>query len=306
MSDDTPILKPLTGQASNPLTSCAEDSPASPSVSQASAKEPPMRDGSGLNSCDAFAYFDPVTSSWKMSQACLPLMMDKPVRKSWMIFPNAAICLNGRLYPLPPLELHIYGNESGLWPTPQASVGTNHLFWESTDGRTKPNKLGWAVRERMFPTPSAQEPGWKNIEVVDKDGNIPTHHNQRFYDKNTGRLVQKGLPQIARMFPTPTSRDHKDGSAKSCQNVPVNGLLGRAIHQWPTPSSNNGTGGATGLAGGSGNRKKLYAMLGEEEGKKLGCQSLNPYWVEWLMGYPIGFTALEALVTPSSRKSSNG
>ena len=31
--------------------------------------------------------------------------------------------------------------------------------------------------------------------------------------------------------------------------------------------------------------------------------SLNPNWVEWLMGYPIGWTDLEGLGTPSSRKS---
>ena len=49
---------------------------------------------------------------------------------------------------------------------------------------------------RLYPTPSAQEPGWKNIEVVDKNGNPPTHPNQRFYDKKTGRVVQKGLRQV--------------------------------------------------------------------------------------------------------------
>ena len=83
---------------------------------------------------------------------------------------------------------------SGLWPTPTAmtggeSVAPSHL----TGGH------GWniaaAVHSGMWPTPSAQEPGWKNIEVVDKDGNPPTHHNQRFYDKKTGRVVQKGLQQ---------------------------------------------------------------------------------------------------------------
>ena len=30
---------------------------------------------------------------------------------------------------------------------------------------------------------------------------------------------------------------------------------------------------------------------------------LNPNWVEWLMGYPIGWTELKGWVTPSSRKS---
>jgi hypothetical protein len=69
---------------------------------------------------------------------------------------------------------------------------------------------------------------------------------------------------------------------------------------WPTPASNNATGGATGLAGGSGNRKKLYAMLGEAEGKKMGCQSLNPNWVEWLMGWPLRWTDLKPLATARS------
>src|SRR5690606_21247600 len=42
-----------------------------------------------------------------------------------------------------------------------------------------------------------------------------------------------------RMWPTPTARDYKDGTAKSCKNVPVNGLLGRAVHMWPTPQSSD-------------------------------------------------------------------
>jgi|TARA_R110000824_G_scaffold395355_1_gene595919 hypothetical protein len=63
---------------------------------------------------------------------------------------------------------------------------------EVNSGKTK-GRLENAVQ--LWPTPSAQEPGWKNIEVVDKDGNPPTHHNQRFYDKKTGRVVQKGLQQ---------------------------------------------------------------------------------------------------------------
>ena len=42
-------------------------------------------------------------------------------------------------------------------------------------------------------------------------------------------------------WPTPTTRDHKDGTKKSCQNVPVNALLGRAVHLagWQTPTAQN-------------------------------------------------------------------
>ncbi len=101
------------------------------------------------------------------------------------------------------------------------------------------------------------------------------------------------------MWPTPEALNQEGYQVANGKKYP---RLGAAVKMWPTPASNNGTGGCTGLAGGSGNRKKLYAMLGEEEGKKLGCQSLNPYWVEWLMGYPIGWTDLKDSATPLSRK----
>ena len=46
------------------------------------------------------------------------------------------------------------------------------------------------------------------------------------------------------LWPTATARDYKDGTASSCANVPVNGLLGRAVHipntgLWKTPITSN-------------------------------------------------------------------
>jgi hypothetical protein len=67
----------------------------------------------------------------------------------------------------------------------------------------------------------------------------------------------QSLTRAIQTWPTPTSRDWKDGSAQACANVPSNSLLGREVH----------TEGLTG--------------------------SLNPTWVEWLMGFPTGFTDLE-------------
>ena len=85
-----------------------------------------------------------------------------------------------------------------LWQTPNVEdagrTGSKEAWIKYQDqGHTPSCRLRNQVK--MWPTPSAQEPGWKNIEVVDKDGNPPTHHNQRFYDKKTGRVVQKGLQQ---------------------------------------------------------------------------------------------------------------
>lgn len=74
---------------------------------------------------------------------------------------------------------------------------------------------------------------------------------------------------IPQMWPTPMSRDYKDcGDSIINGMIPVNGLLGRAVG----PSRESG--------------------------------SLNPQWVEWLMGFPIGWTDLDASVTLLSRNRS--
>ena len=130
--------------------------------------------------------------------------------------------------------------------------------------------------------------------------------------------IEKGLPislndQIAHpklMWPTPTTRDYKDGTVKSCENVPVNGLLGRAVHLWPTPRAGNpgsrkaGTGGKvlaeevkkslmwrTPMACDHKNMK--YANQQYLSNQVQDCEgpgSLYPVWVEWLMGFPTGWT----------------
>lgn len=73
-------------------------------------------------------------------------------------------------------------------------------------------------------------------------------------------------------WPTPTSRDYKDGTAKGCRNVPSNALLGREVHA-----------------------RENYQTTG----------SLNPTWVEWLMGFPEGWTDLSASEMPLFPRSQN-
>lgn len=68
-------------------------------------------------------------------------------------------------------------------------------------------------------------------------------------------------------WPTPTTRDWKDSSPKEWQMENSKGLLGREIHKG-IPN----TGGV-----------------------------LSPMWVEWLMGFPVGWTGLKDLVTRKPR-----
>ena len=104
-----------------------------------------------------------------------------------------------------------------------------------------------------------------------------------------GRLVFRLAPSMPStganefsFWPTPTSRDWKDGTAEAVKNVPINSLLGRAVHFWPTPTQRDGMGGP-GNSGRDGGDNLRTAIGG----------SLNPEWVEWLMGFPVGWTDLE-------------
>jgi DNA (cytosine-5)-methyltransferase 1 len=102
----------------------------------------------------------------------------------------------------------------------------------------------------------------------------PTPQTDSFRSRGGDRKHEKGLDRMARdwepapMWMTPTARDHKDG-ATSLANVPVNGLLGRQVLATPT------AGGDT-----SGTHR-----------------SLNPLFVEALMGWPTGWTAFGSAAT---------
>ena len=62
----------------------------------------------------------------------------------------------------------------------------------------------------------------------------------------------------------------------------------------PTPSANDARGGGRRSPG----QQNLHHVLKNQTGGQL-----NPTWVEWLMGYPSGWTDCEASATPSSPKS---
>lgn len=77
-------------------------------------------------------------------------------------------------------------------------------------------------------------------------------------------------------WPTPTARDWKDGAATG--NEPTNGILGRTAARW-TPSHPDQT-PATGST---------------------SPKMLNPRFVEWLMGLPLGWTDYAPVETESFR-----
>ncbi len=70
-----------------------------------------------------------------------------------------------------------------------------------------------------------------------------------------------------------------------------------AVKFWPMPTKQDGANNA----GPAQMARKTPPLKVEAAAGSSG--QLNPNWVEWLMGYPIGHTALKDSATPSSRKS---
>jgi hypothetical protein len=272
------------------VTSFLEASLVSRFQSPESKPEPTIPATCGPQLSNACASYDRNTRSWKTSQGWLLADISAP---SWETWQKAGLIVGGEFYQQPKWERRI------------SEIGCG-----------------------LLPTPSAQEPGWivgGQVEVVDKDGNPPSHHNQRFYDKHTGRLVQKGITQIVQMWPTPTTRDWRSGHASDAthdrNSRPLSEVVVKAEKtMWPTPNASDGTGGPgnSGREGGlnlrtavkqwrtpsasviepKSNVTKLTGRTPQDPQVGLADQvggQLNADWVEWLMAWPIGWTSLEPL-----------
>ena len=92
-------------------------------------------------------------------------------------------------------------------------------------------------------------------------------------------------------IPTPTAADHYKGNLKSSQTKEGSMhsvTLPQLISMLPTPRAGNPGSRPNGKGG---------KILNEEIGKATGLK-LQPAFVEWMMGFPIGWTDLDHSETP--------
>jgi len=255
------------------LTLSAEDSlartSARPEKGQASLES---EAGSGLIWPASSARFDRATSSWKIH----PCLFPEDLIPCSVTLPRWGVMRDGELSELTTSVRPTSGTGSGSgvnWPTPKASEPGMSA---KTSGRhfTKSTHLTMqiAIAEglvdmstgRLWPTPAARDSkGANSREHCEIHGGGRKHMDQ----------LANAVAHPDLRFPTPTTGDANDARYSDSEKVKA-----RFAHR-----------DSPGLA--------ITIAANEESGG-----SLNPTWVEWLMGWPLGWTDLKPLAMDKFRQ----
>jgi hypothetical protein len=243
-----PLPQTNSDQMALPWMSSAEDSLAKTSHTQGGGQAWKAQDQDyGAKSPAWLASYDRNTSSWKTSQHSLVEGLDE-FSETW---PRSGTTRSGIAYQLPPLALRTYGTGFGSSPT------------------------------HSILTPTAQD----HIERQSTSTSVLNYE--------TNKSVS--LDRFAKMWPTPRVQSSR-GSGPSRVGNRMD--LQTAVHLWPTPKSRDWKDGAS-----AGTFQRSSPDLGKVVGQSTTTGALNPTWVEWLMGFPLGWTVSKAWETRSSRKS---
>ena len=165
--------------------------------------------------------------------------------------------INRLLFQLVPSTPHIEGIEFGLLPSPRAREG--NAGKPGSVGSIHNAKRGYldGVVQEMWATPNAMDHlPQRSPEALHRLAT--THRKGRTRPSNLREQVNE---ETMKMWPTPTRREYKGG--RKLETLKAKGRT------------------AT---------NTLCDAVNAELGR---TGTLNPNWVEWLMGYPIGWTDLK-------------
>jgi hypothetical protein len=161
-----------------------------------------------------------------------------------------------------------------LWPTPRASANENRQTKPTPSQEAGQHGMNLATSAALWPTPQTDSFRSRGGERKDEKGldrmarDWPTPMANDGCKPSAGNRRTADLTYASRLWMTPTARDHKDG-ATTLANTPVNGLLGRQV----------------------------LVMKVAGSGTCDVRRTLNPLFVEALMGWPTGWTGFAFVAT---------
>jgi DNA (cytosine-5)-methyltransferase 1 len=275
--------KKLTGETLFDLTSFVADTHASPSQQQANATAQMTHDISGLGLEKPLANYDQSTQSWRTCEDTF-LLDSMLYSGKW---PASGMTLNGKLFPQPQLVRRIVEIVSSLWPTPTARDHKGAAGYKNPTRNLADLTYLAQIRDGFREHPTAPTPSgnWPTPTVSDIYAD-----NLKSSQQSDGSMHSVSLAHAVQMWPTPTATVDTSNI-----NGKFNSLtLWDAVRMWPTPTHGK-------LAGGSGAFQQIQdkydnneITLEEKKAMQAGNGGrLNPMWVEWLMGFPLGWTDLE-------------
>lgn len=242
------------------------DSPASRSARRGEDSPSEIRAICGRRQSESFAWYDRDGACWRTYQASLANPIGEPFSQTW---PKQGSLRSGVVYQRRPLAPATNGNGCGLWPTPKVSRG-GYTYSKGDHSKPTPT-LEDAVK--IWPTPT----------VGDATGGRTT---------SKGKDHPTSLNMAARLWPTPRSTDGTNGGLVTPRKSRNGGNLIEAVsmEMFPSPKARDWRTGDR-----PENREARHWRTPDLNDVAAPGGQLNPDWVEWLMGWPVGWTSLEPL-----------
>jgi hypothetical protein len=199
------------------------------------------------------------SSLWRTPDAHCERGAQSPKRFAASMETGKLLTLNDQVAHLPPAR---------FWATPKASDAITGATARQSD-RAPEKTTHLAAQVHLFPTPRAAdgEKGQRTSAGAEKEAN---------------RGYGIDLPLYAQLYPTPTA--HGDYNRKGSSSRSGNGLA-TVVKMLSTPTCTDSKNNSPPSQYRSNGRhsNSLNAVAGG---------ALNPAWVEWLMGFPVGWTEI--------------
>ena len=247
------------------LTSSAEGSRASLGVSPGSSEAQKMTVISGRSWLPLLKSYGLDGSLAKMCEALLTNRWASSA--AFLTWKASDIKPSHLLFQLAPSMPRTDATESGLWATPRTTDGTGGPRKLDEKGR----RISQSNPKLVFGANLADQVRMWPMPIATDGSKCPTG--------SLAKVIEAGHPYL-----------NKDGTP-----------IAHKKDWWSTPTTSDSKGAPKNRFAGA---EHSHGNLSEQVRDAPSSGQLNPQWVEWVMGFPTGWTDLKPSEMPLSRKSS--